>query len=251
MLPGLLRGEEKAEAAPPISDHPQFVLRATSFSKDHETLSFVGSLGDMDDASWNHWKKNTAKIPHRDKVKAIFLNYGYISEVSLSYLCGFENVEFLTLGISIEGVTISSDTLKQLAGFRKLQYLTIAIHGLSGQHLNAISEGCGNLKELSIQFPSVHMITDDKPQMERWKAVSLDDGAVEEISKIKSLESIWINHTPDESDGQVRFSEKALLTLIKMPKLKSLCIRSDNFTKEGMKAIDKLNLPLFIKIPKS
>lgn len=65
---------------------------------------------------------------------------------------------------------------------------------------------------------------------------------------MKSLEALIVDCASQSKDEQVAFTEQGLQTLLKMPKLESLDIRSSNFTQEGLQAIKKMNLPAFVEI---
>ena len=162
-------------------------------------------------------------------------------------MSNFTNIDTIRLGWAIEGVTIPPKELMNILSFKKLKHLDIALHGLSEDHLKVIAQLDG-VTDLVVEFPSVLMIGDDKLQKNMWTPVDLGDGTVKHIAKLKSLEDLIIRHAPESRDGKVAFSEQALLTLLKMPKVESLIIHPSNFTKDGLKAVNKLKLPAFVKI---
>jgi hypothetical protein len=224
-----------------IADHPH------CFSDDHETLFLTGSTGEKNDLYWEEAAKSLPTIPQRSKVKKLLLNYGYISGASLKFFSGFENIEIMELGWSIEGVTVPPKELMNLLLFKKLKDLNLALHGLNEDHLKVIAQLDG-VTDLSIQFPSALMIAHDKLQKNLWRPVHLGDEVLQHIAKMKSLEALGFEGASNPKDEKIAFTEQGLQTLLKMPKLEFLVIHPSNFTQEGLQAIKKMNLPAFVEI---
>jgi hypothetical protein len=224
-----------------IADHPH------CFSDDHETLFLTGSTGEKNDLYWEEAARSLPTFPQRTKVKKLLLNDGYISGASLKFFFGFENIETLRLGWSIEGVTVPPKDLMNLRLFKKLKHLNLALQGLNEDHLKVIAQLDG-VMDLVIQFPSVLMIASDKLQKDHWRPVHLGDEVFQHIAKMKSLEALIVDGASQSKDEQVAFTEQGLQTLLKIPRLESLDIRSSNFTQEGLQAIKKMNLPAFVEI---
>lgn len=237
------RTKAESQVSPPawIAEHPQ------CFSDSNETLTLIGSTAEKSDVYWEEATKSLEQLPQRLQVKKLLLNYGYISGASLKFFSGFENIETLELGWSIEGVTVPPQELKNLLGFKKLKHLNVALHSLTEDHLKVIAQ-LDSVTDLLIQFPSVHMILTDKLQKDLWKPIHLGDEAFNHLAKMKSLEALSIEGANQSQGQKVTFSEQALQTLLQMPKLKSLVISRSNFTKEGLQAIKKMNLPAFVEI---
>ena len=208
---------------------------------------FAGSTGETNDPYWEEAAKSLQTFPQRSRVKKLLLNNGYISGGSLQFFSGFENIETFDLGWSIEGVTVPPKDLMNLRLFKKLKKLNLALHGLNEDHLKVIAQLDG-VTDLVIQFPSVLLIASDKLQKDAWSPVNLGDEVFNQIAKMKSLEALMVEGASQSKDEKVAFTEQGLQMLLKMPKLESLNISSSNFTKEGLQAIKKMNLPAFVQI---
>ena len=207
----------------------------------------TGSTGEKSDLYWEEAAKSLPTFPQRAKVKKLLLNYGYISGASLKFFSGFENIETLDLGWSIEGVTVPPKDLTNILLFKKLRYLNLALHSLNEDHLKVIAQLDG-VTDLVIQFPSVLMIAHDRLQKDVWRPVHLGDEVLHQIAKMKSLEAVMVEGASQTKDEKVAFTEQGLQTLLKMPRLEALDIERSNFTEEGLQAIKKMNLPAFVEI---
>lgn len=185
-----------------------------------QSLDVFGGIP-ADKANWQLWKKNINQLPFSQNIKKVFFNSHFVTADEIEYFCGFENVEILYLGSSIEGVTILPDSLKVLPRLTKLQELNISIHGLSDRHLDVL-EFLPNLRFLQIEFPSKNMLN-DPDQFSDWRPAELSDSSLERISKLKNLE-VFSFHPPGPDDGRVTFSSQGLLSLLEAPKLERLQI---------------------------
>jgi hypothetical protein len=217
------------------------------FSDDFNELTLSGDLGAEPETYWKTVATDIRNFKHRDKVREILLNHGYISRVNLESLAQFGKVEQLTLGLNPEGVTVPPDELRGILGFKNLKYLYIALHGLKNEHFVVLSE-LKDLEVLSIDFGSRHMLGSEKNQIVKWSPVKIDDEAARFMARMKSLQTLVI-HWPRPEDGQVTFSEKAVMTLLDAPALKSaIRIDSRNFAEAGLRALKGIELPKYVRI---
>lgn len=218
------------------------------FSGDFSTLSLFGALGSLPDSYWQTVSRSIDQFPQHKKVTALLINDGYISAASLECLAHFPNVETITLGIDVEGVTLPAQDFRSILKFSKLKYLAIAIHGLQNDHFRILSEHPG-LLELGVRFPSLHRLQNEKLPPPRRLPASLDDEAARQISRIKSLQWFSMDDAPHPQDGKVSFSEKALTALLESPRLtEGIRLDTRNFTPEGLAALQKTTLPPFVKL---
>lgn len=212
------------------------------FSKDYSELQLSGDIyAEIDSA--DYWQKATKDLngfPRRDDVKKVVCNNGIISGAFLEFLSHFPELEDLTLGFSIEGVTITPEHFRPLLKFAKLKTLKLAVHGLNNEHLKILS-GHKNLREINIGFGVKEMVADGVLK-NGWQPVKIDDEGAAWLSRIKTLESLSFRW-PEREVGEVSFSEKALISLRRNPALKYIAIDTRNFTSQGIKAVRLMNLP--------
>lgn len=217
------------------------------FSDDFNKLTLRGDLGAEPEAFWKAVAIDIRNFNHRDTVKEIFLNDGYVSRISLESLAQFVKVEQVTLGVNPEGVTVPPDEFRGILSFTNLKYLYMALHGLGNEHFKILNELKG-LEILWIDCGSRHMIGPEKDQIVKWSPAKIDDEAARSIARMKSLQNLVI-HWPRPENGQVTFSEVGLMALIDARALKSaIRIDSRNFTEAGLKALKGIEIPKHVKI---
>lgn len=217
------------------------------FSSDFNELVLRGDLGYEKESFWKAVANDIRHFSHREKVKEILLNDGYMSRASLEALAHFPNVEHLTLGLSPEGVTVPPKDLHGILKFTKLKYLYLALHGLKNEHFIVLSELKG-LEVLSVDFGSRHMLGEEKNQIVKWSPAEIGDETARSIARMKSLKILAIYRLAPEN-GRAAFSEQTVMTLLDAPALKSaIRIDSRNFTETGLRALKSMPLPDFVII---
>jgi len=208
------------------------------FSSDYEKFSLIGSIGDLPADFWNAASVNIQGFQHRDKVKHLFLNHGFVNGNCLTSLSHFSEVEELTLGINIEGLTIPPDDFRNILKFKKVTYLHIALHGLQNEHFKIISEMKG-LISLGVNFGTRLMQRDNSTEFKEWVPVMVDDIALGYIAQIDTLEQLFFRRMP-EKEGRINFTKTGIVALLKAPKLKYVLVTSGNLTKEAIQIIREI-----------
>ena len=171
------------------------------FSEDFDALALSGDIGAEPEAFWKTVSDEILHFKHRDKVKEIALNDGYISRASLESLAQFPNVEQLTLGFNPEGVTVPPSELRGILKFAQLKCLYVAMHGMKNDHFLVLSE-LKKLEVLSIDFGSRHMVGTEKSQIVKWSPAKSDDEATRFISRMKSFSFHPLFPEPDANSSR-------------------------------------------------
>lgn len=238
-MQGEASGETKKAHPPWVNDETLlFKLLGT------DALSILGGIP-PEEANWALWKDNVKRLPFSREIRKIFLNGHYVCADEMEYFCRFENVEVVYVGSSIEGVTISPDSLRALSGLAKLKEINISIHGLTDAHLSVLGD-LPNLNILHIEFPSKNMLS-DPVQFSDWHPAELSDLSLKRISKLTNLKAFSFS-PPGADDGRVVFSSQGLLGLLEAPKLESLQIQYDGLSDSFLKSVASLTKLKYVNL---
>jgi len=112
-------------------------------------------------------------------LRAVMLDYLWVSEVGLETLAPLENLEDLTLAQTLVG----DDGVPVIARFPKLKRLRLAKTGVTGAGLTALAP-LGRLRDLDLS-----------------ECASLDDTALEPVGKLTSLERLNLWRVPVGDTG--------------------------------------------------
>lgn len=210
-----------------LTSHPSWENNKFFYNSNFDGLVIIGSIPSFGPKQWEVWGKNVSLLPYHRKVTSVLLNHGSISGEFAEYLCNFENIEFLTLGISVEGILLSEEAFKVFAKMKRLKHLHIAIHGIDDNYFKNITL-FNSLESLVIQFPDKLMIIEN--ELHLWSKTYLSDLSLYEIAKIESLRSLEVFSFNAEY-VEVAFSFPTIERIINLPNIEKFHLATSNFSR--------------------
>jgi hypothetical protein len=211
------------------NSHPSWENSKLYYTQTYDALAIIGTIPEFRADQWKLWGENVKNLSYHKNVTSVLLNHGSVSRELAEYLCNFENIEDVTLGISVEGVIMSEETFKVFNKMKKLKHLHIAIHGITDQYFQNITDVI-SLESIIIQFPDKKMIPDRDLYL--WSKTSLSDLSVREIAKMHNLRSISISSCDNEY-ANVNFSITSIEAILKLPNLRNFHMATSHLSLNG------------------
>lgn len=189
----------------------------------------------VDRAQWDRWIENVKALKWREKIREISVNYCKISSSHLELLCEFPNVEFITLGHSIEGVEIKPESIQHLSKLKKLTVLSVSIHSIDDRYFERFGELQG-LEVFAVEAPLRSFISEEGRNS--WRPAELSDRALQFLSNIRSLKQVRFYYPdPQTPEGTWNFTVQGLNYLRSMPLIENFRFNDSQFTREGDAAV--------------
>jgi hypothetical protein len=183
----------------------------------------------VDRAQWDRWIENVKALKWREKIREISINYCSISSRHLELLCEFKNVEFITLGHSIEGIEIGPESIQHLSKLKKLTVLSVSIHSIDDRYFERFGELQG-LEVFAIEAPLRRFISEEGRKS--WRPAELSDRALQFLSNIRSLKQARFYYPdPQTPEGTWNFTVQGLSYLRSVPSIEKFRFNDSEFTR--------------------
>ena len=232
--------EERAVSGPGRIDSLKLYFERGGLSQCGEIIVFQHD--DVSFISESQWESKPDDFFDPEKLKAVAILGGEVTERIVHFFSLCENIETLEIGGADEGVYLAPDAGKLLPGFRKLKFLFVSIYNPDDELLVHIAN-IETLECLELYKACFLGLSHDRRNF--YQTSYLTDDSIDHLAASESINSIRI--FGGGKDPIVKISIESLDNLLSMRSLKALEINKFCFDQSDWPTVLKL-MPTTLKL---